>query len=122
MNWNFGYLLLAPFLLLAVAGCDANSTSPKTSPKDTAAKDSAKSAAVDLPGLKELDEADRKLAARQRVCPVSGELLGTADMGKPYKMTVQGRTFFLCCKGCVDEVNQKPDAILKKLDDLMAAK
>ena len=41
-----------------------------------AAKDAGKTA-DDLPGLKELDAADRKLAEKQKYCPVSGELLGS---------------------------------------------
>jgi YHS domain-containing protein len=64
-------------------------------------------------GLKQLDEADRQLAEKQKFCPVSGELLGS--MGKPYKTTVKGRTVFLCCDGCLAEMNAHPDKYLKKL-------
>jgi YHS domain-containing protein len=66
-------------------------------------------------GLTELDEADRKAAEKQETCPVSGEKLGS--MGKPYKVTVKGRTFFLCCDGCLPELNAHPDKYLKKLKD-----
>ena len=51
--------------------------------KRATAKDASK-AADDLPGLKELNAADRKLAEQQRVCPVSGNPIGTAGM-IPYK-------------------------------------
>jgi YHS domain-containing protein len=44
---------------------------------------------------------------------VSGEPLGS--MGKPYKVTVKGRTFFLCCEGCEAELQAHPDKYLKKL-------
>ena len=73
-------------------------------------------AADETPGLKELDEADRKAAEKQKTCPVSGEKLGA--MGKPYKVTIQGRTFFLCCDGCLAELKAHPDKYLKKLNGL----
>ena len=43
-------------------------------------------------------------------------------MGKPYKMTLNGRTFFLCCEGCEAEVRKDPDKYLKKLDELLKNK
>ena len=67
-----------------------------------------------------LDEADRKLAEKQKFCPVSGELLGS--MGKPYKIKVKNRELFLCCDGCEDEVKKDPEKYLKKLDALLAKK
>ena len=68
-------------------------------------------------GLAQLDPADRKLAEKQKFCPVSGALLGSMD--KPYKVTVKGRTFFLCCDGCEADVKANPDKFLKKLDKLL---
>ena len=50
-----------------------------------------------LPGLAELSPSDRAAAEKQRVCPVSGDLLGS--MGKPIKVIVKGQTVFLCCAG-----------------------
>jgi hypothetical protein len=111
---------LSALLAAVLAGC-GDTNAPKTSPKDSAGTNSA-AKADDLPGLKELDEADRKLAERQKSCPVSGSLLGTADMGKPYKMTVKGRVIFLCCDGCKGAVDKDPDGILKKVDALLANK
>ena len=64
-------------------------------------------------GLAELTAEDRAAAEKQRVCPVSGEALGT--MGKPYKVTVAGRTVFLCCQGCEAELRKDPDKYLAKL-------
>jgi hypothetical protein len=45
--------------------------------------------------LAELSASDRAAAEKQRVCPVSGDVLGAT--GKPYKVTVKGQTVFLCC-------------------------
>jgi Cu(I)/Ag(I) efflux system membrane fusion protein len=64
-------------------------------------------------GLAELSAEDRALAEKQRICPVSGDLLGS--MGKPYKVTVKGRTVFLCCDGCEPDIKKDPDKFLAKL-------
>lgn len=64
-------------------------------------------------GLAELSDADRAAAERQRVCPVSGLVLGT--VGKPYKVTVKGKTVFLCCPGCEEKITKDPDTYLAKL-------
>ena len=37
-------------------------------------------------------------------------------MGKPYKVIIKGRTFFLCCKGCEAELRAHLDKYLKKLE------
>ncbi len=60
-----------------------------------------------------LSPEDRGLAASQRVCPVTGEKLGS--MGKPYKMELSGRVIFLCCQGCEEQVKADPAAALEKL-------
>ncbi len=65
--------------------------------------------------LAALSPADRALAQKQKVCPVSGEPLGS--MGTPYKVTVKGRDVFLCCKGCEGEIKANPDEYLAKLPE-----
>jgi len=65
-------------------------------------------------GLAELSEADRALAEKQKICPVSGELLGS--MGKPVKVTVKGKTVFLCCERCESKITKDPDKYLAKLE------
>jgi len=117
--------ILALVLAAVLSGCGEGTTPKKETSKDSTAKDAAATkdagkAADDLPGLKELDEADRKLAEKQRVCPKTGELLGS--MGKPYKITIKDRVVFLCCDGCEEAVKKDPDTYLKKLDALMAKK
>jgi len=63
--------------------------------------------------LDKLAPEDRRRAIAQRICPVTGEPLGS--MGVPHKMIVRGHTVFLCCEGCVSTVEDDPDAALKKL-------
>jgi hypothetical protein len=55
-----------------------------------------------MQGIRELSPPDQRLALQQRTCPVTGDLLGS--MGKPIKVNVNGRSVFVCCQGCVDEV------------------
>ena len=64
-------------------------------------------------GLAELSPEDRAAAEKQKICPVSGEPLGS--MGKPVKVTVKGQTVFLCCAGCEDAIKKDPDKYLAKL-------
>lgn len=64
--------------------------------------------------LAKLSPEDRALAEKQKVCPVSGEPLGS--MGKPYKVNVEGRDVLLCCQGCEEEIKENPAKYLAKLD------
>lgn len=73
--------------------------------------DSGKSRHEDA--LAALSPADRELAEKQKVCPVSGEPLGS--MGTPYKVTVKDREVFLCCAGCESQIKENPDRYLAKL-------
>ena len=111
--------VLPAVLAAALIGCGGGTNPAQQTTKDSAAKDAGK-AADDLPGLKELDEADRKLAEKQKYCPKTGELLGS--MGAPYKIMLNGRVVFLCCDGCEKEVKKDPEKYLKKLDALTAKK
>ncbi|HEX8201184.1 MAG TPA: hypothetical protein VF590_11905 [Isosphaeraceae bacterium] len=63
--------------------------------------------------IEKLPEAERGAALAQKVCPVSGENLGS--MGAPIKEVVGGRTVFICCKGCEKELQDDPDTFLAKL-------
>jgi YHS domain-containing protein len=64
-------------------------------------------------GLAELSADDRAAAEKQRVCPVSGDVLGA--QGKPYKVTVKGQTVFLCCPDCEKQLKKNPDKYLAKM-------
>jgi YHS domain-containing protein len=67
----------------------------------------------DFPALLLLSPADRDLAAKQKICPVTGEPLGS--MGTPMRVVLGGKTVFLCCKGCEPELRQNPAKYLAKL-------
>ena len=49
---------------------------------------------------------DGVAVARQRVCPVTGEQLGTH--GAPYRMIIEGQSVYVCCEACVQEVQKDP--------------
>lgn len=55
-------------------------------------------------------DADAPLIARQKICPVMDEPLGS--MGKPIKLLVSGKPLFLCCKGCIKKVQAEPEKYL----------
>ena len=62
-----------------------------------------------------LSPSDRESAEGQRVCPVSGELLG--KMGEPIKLDVQGREVWICCAGCEDALRKDPEQYFAKLNN-----
>jgi type IV secretory pathway VirB10-like protein len=64
--------------------------------------------------IDKLPAADRAMAMAQLVCPVSGEHLGS--MGVPLKVSAEGKTFLLCCKGCDKEVKANPKEVVAKLN------
>ena len=51
-------------------------------------------------------QADAALIARQEVCPVMDEPLGS--MGNPIKVMVGDKPIFLCCKGCIKKIKADP--------------
>ena len=63
--------------------------------------------------LQKLSAADRTSAEKQHVCPVTGKMLGA--MGSPQKVDVRGRTVWICCPGCKEELLNNPDKYLAKL-------
>jgi hypothetical protein len=124
MSWKLDALEFVVFGTLAVglAGCGQNAPNPAAksqtpAPAAATAKDSPKAAAgkTEAGGSSALSADDRKLIEKQKVCPVSGEALGT--MGDPVKVVVKGRTVFLCCDGCKEAIMADPDKYLKKLDE-----
>jgi hypothetical protein len=80
----------------------------------------AKLSAEELAAVKELPQDEQEAAIAQAVCPVSDEHLGS--MEKPVRVTAEGRTFYLCCKGCEKDLKADPKAVLAKLDKLKAGK
>jgi len=55
-------------------------------------------------------KADEKAVAAQKTCPVSKEELDS--MGGPLKVSRGDRSTFICCKGCLKEVQADPDKYL----------
>jgi YHS domain-containing protein len=51
----------------------------------------------------------------QTTCPVSGEKLGEADMGKPVSLQYKGRTVLFCCTMCVKKFQADPAKYLAVL-------
>ena len=71
--------------------------------------------ADDLKNIDQLpSEEDRRQAKAQAFCPVTGNPLGL--MGVPVKITLRGKTVFLCCKACVGKAKADPEGTLKKLE------
>ena len=80
----------------------------------------AKLAADELAAIKELPQADQDAAIAQAVCPVSTHNLGS--MGKPLKVSAEGRSFYICCDSCEDKVKTDGKEVVAKLDKMKAAK
>jgi hypothetical protein len=59
-------------------------------------------------------QADQRAISIQKTCPVSREALGS--MGTPIKVTRGNRSIFLCCPGCLKEVEAAPDKFLGVTD------
>jgi hypothetical protein len=102
------------------AGKKADDAPIVEGPTSKPAGAAAKLTDEDLAGIKELPKAEQDVAIAQVMCPVSSENLGS--MGKPIKVTAEGRSFYLCCKNCEKEVKTDPKGVLAKLDKLKAGK
>ena len=83
-------------------GGSRNSTTPAPPPKSKPD-----------PSSTPLSAADLKLAAAQKICPVTTAPLDS--MGGPVKIEVAGRVVFLCCQGCEDEVRSDPKKYLARI-------
>ena len=80
--------------------------------KVTRTADEAESSEVHS-ALAVLSEADRALAERQSICPVTRMPLGS--MGTPPKIDVHGRPVFICCEGCRQRLLDDSDRYLAEL-------
>jgi YHS domain-containing protein len=56
-----------------------------------------------------------------KTCPVSGEELGSPEMGAPLDVVHGTRLVRLCCKGCVKGFQKDPAATLAKIDAALIA-
>ena len=71
----------------------------------------------DVKNIRQLRKVDCPTAMFQRVCPVTGAPLGS--MGVPIKITLRGKTLYLCCKGCIAKARRAPVETLKKLEGII---
>jgi YHS domain-containing protein len=110
--------ILSLGIAMFAAGCGKSNTAATTpsktsKPSQSAAEKGGQDAEI-TKATAEMPAEDRTLALKQKVCPVSGEALGT--MGAPLKMDVNGHTVFLCCEGCKDKLLASPDEYLAKIN------
>ncbi len=66
-----------------------------------------------MAALKQLSESDLRLAEQQQICPVTRMKLGA--MGTPLAVSVSDRRVLLCCRGCVEPLNEDPQSLLSRL-------
>ncbi len=92
---------------------------PKLEPPKGGAASASKLGPEEIANIKELPPADQELAMKQVYCPVSNDKLG--EMGKPFKVTVDGRVVFLCCDGCEEKIKADPKKYFAQLDAKNAA-
>jgi hypothetical protein len=65
-------------------------------------------------------QADARAVAALKICPVSKEDLGS--MGGPLKVTRGDKSTFICCKGCLKQIQANPDKFLGASAPTAAAK
>lgn len=64
-----------------------------------------------------LSAADQPLAEAQLFCPIhEGGRLGS--MGTPVKLILDGKSVFLCCKGCEDAARESIKTTLAKVEEI----
>ena len=116
------FLAFGTFLSISIAmfavGCGKSNTADTTQnqtskPSEVTAEQGGQNAEI-AKAMVELSAEDRALALKQKICPVSGEALGS--MGPPLKMEVKGQVVFLCCEGCKDKLIASPDEFLAKIN------
>ena len=77
-------------------------------------------AAVRYNGARLAQKSDEKAYKAQGKCPVMDEEFG-GDMGTPWVVNVKSRDVYVCCKGCIAEVQKDPDKYLAKLPAVKTA-
>jgi YHS domain-containing protein len=65
-------------------------------------------------------KADARAVAFQKICPVMDEPLNA--MGGPWKVNIEGREVFVCCKGCIKFWKKDPDKYFSKIPTPAPAK
>ena len=97
-------------LLALASGCPSQPAPPAAEETTAAPSEAEKIEAA----IAQLPQEDQEAARQQKICPVSGEPLGS--MGTPQKVEVNGQTVFICCSGCEEPLKEDPDKYLAKLN------
>lgn len=92
----------------AVPGAPVNETPPANKPPAKPLAGGTKKKAES-----QLSAADQKLAARQKVCPVTD--LPLDSMGGPVAVDIEGQRVFICCEGCESRLKKDAKKYLAKL-------
>lgn len=101
-------------VFLCCEGCEKKAkANPKTTLQAVEGMKKANAA------LAKLSTEDRALAEQQMSCPVTNGRLGS--MGTPPKVTIQGKSVFLCCAGCQKKALADPKGTLAKVEKLLHA-
>jgi len=90
-------------------GCGSCGTSRQPAAQSGAAYEAT---ADNRPGPQSAPPSGAGQYGGQKLCPVTGEALGS--MGPPIPVTVKGQTIYVCCQECVKTVQSDPDAYLAK--------
>lgn len=115
---RFWHLAAFSLLAAALAGCQGAANAPSKTADAAKVSDSAghthsHEATIADDVLAALPEEDRAPVKLQKICPVSGEPLGS--MGAPVKVVTDGGSAYMCCVGCEDEFRRDPTQYLSKL-------
>lgn len=118
------WALLAVAVLFA--GCDTPAppspvvgpgpSEPATKPAEPEKKVDVKDVKlsdVEVAEIKKLPEAEQSVAMEQKICPISGDHLGSMEV--PIKVTLKDQAVYLCCAGCKTKAEAAPEATLAKL-------
>ena len=108
------FLLAFFFALLVAFGLSGCGPSSESNPNPSGQKSGMVEDKTNIEAaLAKLPLVDQQAAQKQRICPVSGEPLGS--MGTPEKVVVKGQEVFICCAACEKSLKNNPDKYLAKL-------
>jgi hypothetical protein len=110
----FVFAVSAVVGVVNLIGCNQQQPAPASSTDAPDATSADASSAKIETAMAKLSPEDRQAAVAQRVCPVTGEPLGS--MGKPIKVTQGDRHLFVCCAGCEEEAKAKFDEFYAQLN------
>jgi hypothetical protein len=112
---NFAVVPCFAAAVLSLAlGCSNNPNPPAVNPPAASGNASGSSDMEKMKAeLAKLSPEDAASAEKQHVCLVTDKMLGT--MGPPVKVDVDGKTIWMCCEGCRDELTTNKETYLAKL-------